>query len=103
MTPSNLEFHVLLALTDGPRHGYGIMQDVAALTSGKLTLGPGTLYSIIKRFVRAGLIEECEADAERRRCYRLTRKGRALATEEAERLSALMRLVRQRRLLPTRS
>jgi DNA-binding PadR family transcriptional regulator len=103
MTPSNLEFHVLLTLTDGPRHGYGIMQDVEALTSGKLTLGPGTLYSIIKRFVRAKLIEECEADAERRRCYRLTRKGRALASEEAVRLSALMRLVRQRRLLPIRS
>ena len=46
---SYLEFHVLLALSDGPRHGYGIMQDVEALTAGELTIGPGTLYSMIKR------------------------------------------------------
>jgi DNA-binding PadR family transcriptional regulator len=102
MTFSNLEFNVLLALADGPRHGYGIMQDVQAITSGNLVLGPGTLYSIIKRFVRAGFIEECEADAERRRCYRLTRKGRALASEEAERLSSLLRLARQRKLVQAR-
>jgi DNA-binding PadR family transcriptional regulator len=98
---TNLEFHVLLALADGPRHGYGIMQDVDQLTSGELKLGPGTLYGIISRFVREGLIEECEPDAERRRCYRLARKGRRLATEEADRLSALVRFARQRRLLST--
>ncbi len=101
MIPTHVEFHVLLALMDGPRHGYGIMQDVDALTSGRVKLGPGTLYSMIKRFVRAGLIEECESDAERRRCYRLTRKGRRLAAEEAERLSALVRYARQLRLLST--
>ena len=99
MTVSNIEFHILLALTDRPRHGYGIMQDVDALTSGGVTLGPGTLYSVIKRFVRTGLVEECAADADRRRCYRLTRRGRDVATEEAERLVALVRLVRRRRLL----
>jgi len=97
---SYLEFHVLLALSDGPRHGYGIMQDVEALTGGKLTLGPGTLYSMIKRFLRSGLIEECEADGERRRTYRLTRKGRRLAVEEAERLTVLVRHARRRRMLP---
>jgi DNA-binding PadR family transcriptional regulator len=95
---THLEFHVLLSLTEGPRHGYGIMQDISALTSGKLSLGPGTLYSTIKRFVRADLIEECPSDSERRRCYRLTRKGRRLMTEEAERLSALVRVARQRRV-----
>jgi DNA-binding PadR family transcriptional regulator len=99
MTPTHVEFHVLLSLIDGPRHGYGIMQDVAALTDGRVRLGPGTLYSIVKRFLRAGVIEECEADADRRRCYRLTRKGRRAATEEAERLADLMRLVRRRGLL----
>jgi DNA-binding PadR family transcriptional regulator len=99
MTVSNIEFHVLLALTDGPRHGYGIMQDVGSLTSGSVTLGPGTLYSVIKRFVRTGLVEECAADADRRRCYRLTRRGRDVAVEEGERLVALVRLVRRRRLL----
>ena len=97
---SYLEFHVLLALSDGPRHGYGIMQDVEALTEGRLKLGPGTLYSMISRFLRDGLIEECEADSERRRTYRLTRKGRKLAAEEAERLRALVRHARQRKMLP---
>jgi len=97
---SYLEFHVLLSLSDGPRHGYGIMQDVEALTAGKLTLGPGTLYSMIKRFLRDGLIEECELDNERRRTYRLTRKGKRIATEEAERLHALVRHARQRKMLP---
>ena len=99
MSLTHLEFHVLLSLTEGPRHGYGIMQDISALTSGKLSLGPGTLYSTIKRFVRAGLIEECAPDFERRRCYRLTRKGRRLMSEEADRLSALVRVARQRRVL----
>lgn len=101
MQPTHIEFHVLLALMDGPRHGYRIMQDVDRLTSGGIALGPGTLYSIIKRFLRDGVIEECEADSERRRCYRLTRRGRRVATEEAERLLALVRLARQRGLLPT--
>ena len=96
MSLTHLEFHVLLSLVEGPRHGYGIMQDISALTSGQLSLGPGTLYSTIKRFVRAGLIEECAPDQERRRCYRLTRKGRRLTTEEADRLSALVRVARQR-------
>jgi len=97
---SYLEFHVLLALGEGPRHGYGIMQDVESLTDGRLTLGPGTLYSMIKRFLRDGLIEECEPDTERRRCYRLTRKGRRLARGQAERLHALVRHARQRKMLP---
>jgi DNA-binding PadR family transcriptional regulator len=101
MTATHVEFHVLLALMGGPRHGYGIMKDIDTITSGRVKLGPGTLYSIIKRFLRAGLIEECEPDAERRRCYRLARKGRRLAAEEAERLSALVRVARQRRLLST--
>ena len=99
MAPTPVEFHVLIALSDGPRHGYGIMQDVAELTAGRIRLGPGTLYSIVKRFLRAGLIEECEADAERRRCYRLTRKGRRVATEEAGRLTELARLVRRKGLV----
>ena len=101
MPPTHVEFHVLLALMGGPRHGYGIMQDVDSLTFGRVKIGPGTLYSIIKRFLRAGVIEECEPDADRRRCYRLSRKGRRLATEEAERLSALVQLARRQRLLST--
>lgn len=97
------EFHVLLALLDGPRHGYGIMQDVQELTSGDFKLGPGTLYTAIARLERAGLIEECEADADRRRCYRVTRKGKTAASQEAERLLALVRAARKGGLLPNAS
>ncbi len=74
-------FHIMLALADGERHGYGIMQEVAALTDGALRLGPGTLYGSIKRMLADGLIEETderpdpELDDERRRYYRLTDFG----------------------------
>jgi DNA-binding PadR family transcriptional regulator len=97
------EFHVLLALLDGPRHGYGVMQDVQELTSGDFKLGPGTLYTAIARLERAGLIEECEPDADRRRCYRVTRKGKTAASQEAERLLALVRAARKGGLLPNAS
>lgn len=97
------EFHVLLALLDGPRHGYGIMQDVEELTSGRLRLGPGTLYTAIGRLERGGFIEECDADADRRRCYRVTRKGKTAASQEAERLVALVRAARKGGLLPSAS
>jgi DNA-binding PadR family transcriptional regulator len=97
------EFHVLLALLPGSRHGYRIMQDVEALTDGGLRLGPGTLYTAIRRLVVAGLIEECDPDADRRRCYRVTRKGRAAASAEAEQLSVLVRAARKRGLLPSAS
>jgi DNA-binding PadR family transcriptional regulator len=97
------EFHVLLALQHGSRHGYGVMQDVEELSLGRVRLGPGTLYTAIKRLVAAGLIVECEADAERRRCYRLTRKGRTVAADEAQQMSDLVRVARKRGLLPSPS
>jgi len=103
MALTSVEFHVLLAMFDGPIHGYAIMRDVEELTSGSLRIGPGTLYATIKRLVTAQLIEECEADGDRRRCYRLTRKGRAAAAEDARRLSALVRTARKRGLLPSTS
>ena len=99
-TPTRAEFHVLLALLSGPRHGYGIMQDVDELTGGQLRLGPGTLYTAIKRLLAAGLIAECDADADRRRCYRLTAKGKAVGVEESRRLSDLLRIARKRGFLP---
>jgi DNA-binding PadR family transcriptional regulator len=98
-------FHILLALADGERHGYSIMQEVATLTDGKLHLGPGTLYGSIKRMLARGLIEESderpdpELDDERRRYYRLTAFGRRVASAEAQRLSLLVRQARLRRLL----
>jgi DNA-binding PadR family transcriptional regulator len=97
------EFHVLLALLDAPRHGYGIMQDVETLTAGEVRLGPGTLYTAIARLVRSGLIEECESENERRRSYTLTKRGKAAASEEAKRLSTLVRAARKRGLLPNAS
>ena len=103
MNPTRAEFHVLLALLDGPRHGYGLMQDVEELSGGGLQLGPGTLYTAIKRLRSSKLISETDADADRRRCYKLTRKGKTVAEEEARRLNDLVRIARKRGLLPSAS
>lgn len=86
-------FHILLALADEERHGYGIMQDVARQTSDALQLGPGTLYGCLKRMLAAGLVEEAderpdrELDDERRRYYRMTALGRKTVRAEASRLA----------------
>ena len=99
-------FHILLALADGERHGYGIMQEVAQVTDGQFRLGPGTLYRSIKQLLAAGLIEESgerpdpALDDERRRYYRLTALGREQAMAEVQRLAKLLRLAKARRLLP---
>lgn len=103
MTPTRAEFHVLLALHDGPRHGYGLMQDVDELSGGELQIGPGTLYTAIKRLRASKLISETDADADRRRCYKLTKKGRTVVEEEARRLSDLVRAARKRGVLPSAS
>ena len=101
-------FHVLLALADGPSHGYGIMQEVGERTDGATQLGPGTLYRSIQRMLVDGLIEELaiaahdESDDDRRRYYRLTPKGLATAKAEAQRLSVLVDWAASRKLL-TRS
>lgn len=99
-------FHILLALADGERHGYGIMQEVAQRTEGAVQLGPGTLYGSLKRLLEAGLIEESDErpdramDDQRRRYYRLTNFGRRVAQAETERLIELVRQARSKRLLP---
>src|SRR5262249_33696429 len=99
-------FHILLALTGGERHGYGIMREVAATTEGRMRLGPGTLYRSIKQLLALGLIEESnerpdpELDDERRRYYRLTGFGLRVAEAEARRLARLVREAEARRLLP---
>ncbi|HYN85711.1 MAG TPA: PadR family transcriptional regulator [Pyrinomonadaceae bacterium] len=98
-------FHILLALADAERHGYGIIKEVEARTDGAVRLGPGTLYGSIKRMLDEGMIEESderpgpESDDERRRYYRLTDFGRRVATAEAERLSRLVASARAKRLL----
>jgi DNA-binding PadR family transcriptional regulator len=99
-------FHVLLALAEGDRHGYGIGTDVDRQTDGTVRLGPGTLYGLIKRLLADGLIVETderpdpEFDDERRRYYRLTDFGRRIACAEAVRLERLVNQARARRLLP---
>jgi DNA-binding PadR family transcriptional regulator len=99
-------FHILLALADGERHGYGIMQEVALRTDGKLRMGPGTLYGSIKRMLADGLIMESgerpdpALDDERRRYYRLTEFGHRVAQAEAERLLQLLRVAQHKQLLP---
>jgi DNA-binding PadR family transcriptional regulator len=103
MSLTRSEFSVLLVLLGGPSHGYRIMREVSEFSEAEVRLGPGTLYTAIKRLDAAGLINECEADADRRRCYRLTRKGKAVVTEEAERLAGLVKLARKRGLLPSTS
>jgi DNA-binding PadR family transcriptional regulator len=104
--PTPAVFQILLALADGERHGYSIMQEISARTGGALRIGPGTLYGSIKRMLADGLIEESDArpdpalDDERRRYYRLTDAGRRVATVEAQRLAALVGIARAKRLLP---
>jgi DNA-binding PadR family transcriptional regulator len=97
-------FHILLALAGGDAHGYGVMQQVSALTNGQTSLGPGTLYRSIQKMRIDGLIEEVggpEAEAdERRRVYRLTRFGWQVARAEARRLGNLVAAARDRKLLP---
>lgn len=96
LTPAAL--HVLLSLVDGPRHGYGIKQDVEDRTDGEMSLGPGTLYEAIHRLRANGLIEEAGRE-ERRKNYRLTRQGRRELKAELARLDGVVRYARSKALL----
>jgi DNA-binding PadR family transcriptional regulator len=96
-------FQILLSLADEDLHGYGIMRQVEQQTSGRMRLGPGTLYSSIHALLEDGLIEEVDRSEEpadeRRRYYRLTGAGREVARAEAERLADLLRVARTKRIL----
>ena len=102
-------FHILLALADEDRHGYAIIQDVAARTGGAIRLSAGTLYRSIQRMVEQGLIAETddrpvpEEDDERRRYYRITPLGTTAAKAEVLRLANLVKLARARGLAPERA
>lgn len=104
LTPS--VFHILVALSEGERHGYAIMRQVAEDTSGSLQLGPGTLYGCLQRMLAAGLVEESDwrpdpkLDDERRRYYRISALGALVVRAEARRLAAAVTAARNRRLLP---
>jgi len=98
-------FHILVALADGDRHGYAVMQEVAERTGGELRLNPGTLYRSIQRMLEQGLIVEAasrpaKTDDERRRYYRLTPFGREVARAETRRLAQMLRLARASGLAP---
>jgi DNA-binding PadR family transcriptional regulator len=101
---SESTFQMLLALSDRERHGYAIMHEVEIRTAGRVRLGAGTLYGALKRLVADGLVEEAgeRADSpgdERRRYYRLSTLGRAVARAEARRLVSAVRLARDLRLI----
>jgi len=95
-------FHILLALADGEKHGYAIMQEIEGATEGRVQMGPGTLYGSIKRMLAAGLIEESDdrpdptLDDERRRYYRQSGLGRKVLRKETERMAELMSMARRK-------
>jgi len=102
-------FHILMAVAQEDRHGYGIIQDVARRTDGELRLSAGTLYRSIQRMLELGLIVETdhrpapEFDDERRRYYRISVFGIAVARAETRRMAQLVRMARTQGLLPERA
>ena len=103
LTP--VAFEILLALAQGEQHGYAVMLDVERRTRGMITLHAGTLYRALNRLLEWGLVEELderpdpEDDDERRRYFRITPLGEAVAREEARRLERQLTVARTRRLL----
>ena len=99
-------FHMLLALTEGERHGYALKREILHRTNGKLNLGSGALYGSINKMLEQGFIEESEErpdshlDDERRRYYRITPFGTAVAKAEAGRLSSLLKMARACGVVP---
>lgn len=99
-------FHILLALSGGGRHGYGIMKQVEADSQGKVTMGPGTLYGSLKRMLDAGLVSESDRrvdpdmDDQRRIYYQITEIGGQALAAELERYHHIVTLAQQRNLFP---
>jgi len=102
-------FHILMAVAEEDRHGYAIIQDVAARTDGELRLSAGTLYRSIQRMLEQGLILETserpapDLDDERRRYYRMTPFGEAVARAELRRIEGLVRIARKQGLTAERA
>ncbi len=99
-------FHILLALADGEKHGYAIMQEIGEYTGGAVRMGPGTLYGSIQRMLKDGLIVEVQERAEpapgeeRRRYYALTGFGLRVLRAEVRRLEQLIHLAQSKQILP---
>ena len=102
-------FHILMAVADEDRHGYAIIQDIASRTGGDLQMSAGTLYRSIQRMLEQGLIIETrerpapEDDDERRRYYRISPFGLAVARAEARRLAQMVKLARARGIAPEKA
>lgn len=98
-------FHILLAVADKERHGYGIIKEIEARTNGRIRIMAGTLYGAIKRLLERGLIAETddrpdpELDDERRRYYQLTDFGQRVLTAEVVRLEEQLRQAQSKQLL----
>jgi DNA-binding PadR family transcriptional regulator len=99
-------FHILLALSGGERHGYGIMKQVEADSQGKVSMGAGTLYGSLKRMLDSGLVKESdkrvdpEMDDERRIYYQITGVGAKALEAELERYKRIVSIAKDRKLLP---
>jgi DNA-binding PadR family transcriptional regulator len=103
---SDLSFHVLLALGEGPSHGYAIGKAIEEQSGGRLDPTTGALYQTLRRLSEDGLIGEADGPKDvdaRRRYFSLTPSGRRAAATEAARLDALVRTARKRRLFPQRA
>ncbi len=99
-------FHILLALSGGELHGYGIMKQVNEDSNGKVKMGAGTLYGSLKRMLDAKLVKESEKridpelDDERRVYYQITASGKEALSDELERFNSIVSLAQKLRLLP---
>ena len=101
LTP--LSMAILLALADGDRHGYALMQDIEAQTDGALRPGTGSLYAGLQRLMADGLIRESDGEEgadRRRRYYAITDAGRAIARAEAQRMLRVLKVAAGKRLAP---
>ena len=98
------DYLVLLALTAGERHGYGLVKDVEEQSSGVVRMDPSNLYRSLKRLIQQTLVDESDpredGDLERRRYYTITPFGREVVRAEANRLNELTNVARARRLIP---
>lgn len=81
-------YYILLALYS-PNHGYAIMQEIEKISGGRVKMGPGTLYGVLTRLVKNGLIEMVDSDS-RRKIYKITPEGEAVLTAEFERLEKMV-------------
>jgi DNA-binding PadR family transcriptional regulator len=103
LTPAVL--HILLALSTGERHGYGVMKQVEADSQGKVKMGPGTLYGSLNRMMEAGLIRESDRkidpdlDDERRVYYRITGVGQKTLAAELERYREVVAVAKKRQMV----